>query len=674
MKGYQTISQSVTITTDQGSFRLAPLVLQAEYNGLAPVTIFHIRPVTIAGDTVSYHAAAFPVRDGSEVEDILKRLPGVEVDMNSNIIIQGKKISKVLVDGKEFFGNDVLLAIRNLPADVVDKLQVIDDFGDKAHLTGVRSGNAAKVLNIVLKADKREGQFGNAEAGGGDEGKYITGAFANAFKGERQMAARAGLSNNSQSGSDLARNEGVDYADQWSPRWGGSISMSNKSQSPHSAGSTVQNTYYPGEQLQQTQETHNTAHNKQTQIDSRITYKPDAYSTLRLIVSGNLQGSHTQATSQFSTLQQDTGFTRTSNGSSLNNSLSAGETLNSNLYFERQSQRSRRRLSIEAGAGYNGNNSVSNNQSVASVTTDSVFNNSLLHYLTGNNVRNWNMHINSTYFLPLGRIAFLELGYGAQSAISHTIFRTQQPDSAASSLVTIDSLSQNLILSGTTQNFHTGYTAKLHQLDLTASLNVQSGQQRGTVDAKGDVTSYTYFSLLPNLQTAWNFDKNHRLSLSYRSQPNLPSLQQLAPFTNVSNPQYPVVGNPDLKPSYTDNISLHYEQSSLRQTQFFGFGMGLAYTATRHTIIQNITAPKDSSQVIQMTTYLNAGTTDNLGADYHINLPSFLEKRLRINVNGTVGRTQTIIMTDSLPYITRTWTLTQSLHLQLLIRMLSSRT
>jgi outer membrane receptor protein involved in Fe transport len=224
-----------------------------------------------------------------------------------------------------------------------------------------------------------------------------------------------------------------------------------------------------------------------------------------------------------------------------------------------------------------------------------------------------------------------------------------------------------MMLRSATQDFHAGYTGKLHQLDLTAALDAQSGQQRGTVDSKGDVIAYHYFSLLPNLQAVWNFDKNRKLNMNYSSQPNLPGLQQLVPFTNVSNPAYPVTGNPDLKPSYTNNIGLHYEQSNLKPTQFFGFGMGLNYTSVRHTIIQDLTTPKDSSQVIQATTFLNAGTTDNLAAAYHITLPAFLDKRLRVNINGSVSRSQAITMTDSVKYVNQALNWNQSVHLQLLI-------
>jgi hypothetical protein len=224
-----------------------------------------------------------------------------------------------------------------------------------------------------------------------------------------------------------------------------------------------------------------------------------------------------------------------------------------------------------------------------------------------------------------------------------------------------------MTLHALTQDIRAAYTANLHHFDITAALDAQPGSQNGNVGAKGNTISYSYFALLPDIQLAWNPDKSRRLNLSVNGNPTLPSQQQLAPYTNASNPQYPVTGNTALKPSYNENIALNYEQSSLRPTQFFGFGIGLAYGETRHTIVQNLSTPKVSTQVIQTATYFNAGTTGHLTADYLVNFPAFPNKHLRINVNGSITRNRAITMTDSIQYLNQAWDMNQSIHLQLLV-------
>jgi hypothetical protein len=649
MKGYLPYSHAYTVANDRHSVQLQTITLQINFNELDPVTVTWIKPINIGEDTVSYNVAAFPVRDGSDVEDILKRLPGVEVDINGNVIVQGKQLAKVLVNGKEFFGSDVLLAIQNLPADAVDKLQVIDDYGDKARLTGVKSGESTKVLNIILKPDKRNGEFGRLDAAGGDQGKYEAGGFVNTFKGERQFSANGSISNNNPAGSDFVKRGGFNYSDQWDPCWSGALNLNSAIMSPHTASSKTSASYYPGEQLQQTENSRSNSHDDNNNLNTRLTFKPDSYSTLRLTTMGSVSQSHDQVTGNFTTIQLDSGYNKSITGQSLNNSQSSNQNLNSILYYENLSPHSRRRFTFQADAGYSGANQSGNTQYTAAILTDSVASNSLLHYVMGNQSHSWNFNLNSNYFLPLGRTSFLEMGSRFQSSASVNDILTRQPDSVTGILQTIDSLSSNIVLRTMTQNIHAGYTGKLRQLDLTASVDAEPGQQRGTADSKGDVIAYHYFSLLPNVQADWNFDKSQKLNISYSGQPNLPGLQELAPFTNVSNPQYPVTGNPDLKPSYTNNISLHYERSSLRSTQFYGFGIGLNYSSVQHTIIQNLTSPTDGSQVVQATTYLNAGSTNTLNVDFHLTLPAFFNKRLRINYSGKLGESQTITMTG-LPF------------------------
>jgi hypothetical protein len=245
--------------------------------------------------------------------------------------------------------------------------------------------------------------------------------------------------------------------------------------------------------------------------------------------------------------------------------------------------------------------------------------------------------------------------------------RTQQPDSINASPVTIDSLTQDMVLYSFQQSFHAGYSGKIHPLELSTSIDAQPGELRGTVDTKGNVTSYSYFSIIPNLQTTWNLNKWQKLKLSYDIHPDLPTLQQLSPYSNITNPQYPITGNPALKSAYTSNISLRYEQSSVLATQFSGLGIGLSFITTQHPIIQKLTLPKNGSQIIQSTTYINAGSTTSLHAEYYLNSPAFFAKHMRVNTSGGLTRSQAITMTDSLLYYIRAWVWSQSVHIQYLI-------
>jgi len=152
-------------------------------------------PVTLIGDTVQYNAGSFSTVPNASVEQLLKKLPGLQVDKDGTVKAQGQKVNRVLVDGKEFFGSDPKIATKNLPADAVDKVQVYDRMSDAAQLTGFDDGNSEKTINLKLKEDKKKGLFGKASAGAGTDERYEGRFNVNSFKGARQLSA-IGMANN----------------------------------------------------------------------------------------------------------------------------------------------------------------------------------------------------------------------------------------------------------------------------------------------------------------------------------------------------------------------------------------------------------------------------------------------------------------------------------------------
>src|SRR5579862_1220818 len=152
-------------------------------------------PITLLNDTVQYNAGSFKVQPNANVEQLLKKLPGVKVDKDGTIKAQGEKVTKVLVDGKEFFGNDPKIAKKNLAADAIDKVQVYDKQSDQAQLTGFEDGNYEKTINLKLKDDKKHGVFGKVDAGAGTDERYESKFNVNSFKGAMQLSAM-GMGNN----------------------------------------------------------------------------------------------------------------------------------------------------------------------------------------------------------------------------------------------------------------------------------------------------------------------------------------------------------------------------------------------------------------------------------------------------------------------------------------------
>ena len=146
------------------------------------------------GDTLQFNADAFKVNRDAQAEDLLKKMPGVDMT-GGTIKVQGETVQEILVDGKPFFGDDPTIALRNLPAEVVAKIEIFDRQSDQSQFTGVNDGNTTKTINIVTRADKRNGQFGKVYAGVGTAGTYAAGGSVNIFDGERRISV-IGQSNN----------------------------------------------------------------------------------------------------------------------------------------------------------------------------------------------------------------------------------------------------------------------------------------------------------------------------------------------------------------------------------------------------------------------------------------------------------------------------------------------
>lgn len=196
--GYYTVAKFIPVNILKKTINLGNITL-ANMSKVMLEIVIQSSPITVKEDTIEYRADAFKVKENAMVEDLLKKLPGVQVDKDGNIKAQGKSVTKVKVNGKDFFGGDPKTATRELPANIVDKVQIVDDYGDQATISGIKDGEPQKIMNIQLKKDKNYGYFGHVTAGAGDKGKYQASLTGNYFKDKQQISIFANSNNTSQS-------------------------------------------------------------------------------------------------------------------------------------------------------------------------------------------------------------------------------------------------------------------------------------------------------------------------------------------------------------------------------------------------------------------------------------------------------------------------------------------
>ena len=185
--GYGTVAKFVPIAQQEKTINVGYIILATRAKLLDEVVV-ESAPIIVKEDTIEYRADAFKTKEGAVVEDLLKKLPGIQVDKDGNVKAQGKSVTRVKVNGKDFFGGDLKTATKELPANIVDKIQVIDDYGDQATVSGIKDGDPDKIINIQLKKDKNKGFFGRVTAGGGTQERYQASFNGNYFKNDRQIS------------------------------------------------------------------------------------------------------------------------------------------------------------------------------------------------------------------------------------------------------------------------------------------------------------------------------------------------------------------------------------------------------------------------------------------------------------------------------------------------------
>ncbi|MGB8705974.1 MAG: carboxypeptidase regulatory-like domain-containing protein [Gillisia sp.] len=198
--GYQPYRRQVDIKSNS-VLSLGEIKLKVADNSLGEITLTGTRPpVVIKQDTLEFNAASFNTRQDANLEELMKKLPGVEVDTQGNITVNGKPVSRILVNGKEFFGNDPKIATKNLPKEIIDKIQVTDTKTKSEEFTGKAGNPDDKTINITIQKDKNKGYFARATAGGGTDDRYELSGIGNYFKDKLRVSVLASSNNINSSG------------------------------------------------------------------------------------------------------------------------------------------------------------------------------------------------------------------------------------------------------------------------------------------------------------------------------------------------------------------------------------------------------------------------------------------------------------------------------------------
>jgi len=656
--GYQAVIKHFSFNpADNGALVIPPIVLKSESKQLKEVVIVGINPVKFKEDTVDYKIAAYPVRANAPVEDVLKKIPGLDVDANGNVTSQGKNVTKVRINGKDYMGGDVQAATKNLPADILESVQVIDDYGDQANLTGIKTGEPNKILNFTIRADKNYGYSLQATAGDGrdllpsqpgvdDANRYLgTVNFFN-FKGDRQITVLGNINNintntfnfgnnggapggrqrgggGGQGNSSLVSNKdgitnaraiGTNYRDQW----GKDISVyGSYSFSDNSTGTTTTSTTTNSGTNRVTTSDKNSTDNP---INHRFTfnleYKPDTINYLK--VTPTFSYASTNSSSVDNELLTTNGVeTKKYTTVDFNNSQSPTFGLNA-LYNHRFPQR--RNLSIFLNATTAQTTSYDN-----PVNTAGVSNVPANQQINTNN-RTTTVGANVSYLHPIGKITYLELNYAFSHSYTSNDKETDTLETGTSSPANNFNnyalLSNNYNFTFTTNKVGLNYRVIAPKYNYTLGIGVQPSVLDGQSVTTGLHTHSTGFNVIPAANYNYNFSRNESFNLNYNGSSTQPTFIQLQPVTDFSNQLYLTEGNPNLKQQFTNNISARYRA--------FGLASGNIFFA--NLSYQSISNYVASNQITFPTSFSNAALTASTDPNLKRYQGSILTRYL--NTNG----------------------------------------
>ncbi|MDI3318480.1 TonB-dependent receptor [Pinibacter soli] len=707
---YKSFQKNIEVTNTD--IDLSDITVVREAKSLSEVVVTAKTPPSQQkNDTTEFNSKAFKVNPDATAEDLIQKMPTITVQ-NGQVQAQGENVQKVLVDGKPFFGDDATSALRNLPAEIIDKIQVYDQKSDQAQFTGFDDGNQYKTLNIVTKSNRRAGQFGKVFGGYGTDNHYTVGGNVNIFNGDSRISiigqsnnvnqqnfstedllgvtggggggrGRGGFgggggggrgpggSNNNignfqvgqQSGISKTNAFGINYTD----NWGKKINVSGSYFFNRSDNDLLQNTDRTN-LLKDSGRTHylEDLASKTMNVNHRFNflfeYKIDSFNSLQIRPRLSYQINNGNSLTNGST-DTITGLP-VNRSTNLANSDLNGYNFSNNILFRHSFRKKGRTFSLNINNGFTQNDG--NGKLLAETDYYNSLGNptdtTLTNQISKSNANGWTMAINGTYTEPIGKYSQLMGSYQWTDQQSKSDKETFLYNANQKEYNELDTTQTNKFKSDyITQQAGLGYNYQKQKINLMvrgafqwADLNNEQFFPK-PFNLKKDFNSF-----LPMALFQYRVSQHENLRINYRTNTNNPSISQLQNVLDKSNPLQMSTGNPNLKQTYQQTLNIRYNKSNTQKgTSMFAFING---SFSDNYITNNtITAVRDS--------VLLTGDTLHKGSQfiYPVNINGYWNSRAfvtfgfpvgflksNLNLNATAGYTNAPGLVNSVENVAKT--------------------
>jgi hypothetical protein len=623
--------------------------------------------IKIKGDTTEFNPAAYNIQPNSKVEDLLKQLPGIEVDKDGKITAQGQTVKKVLVDGEEFFGDDPTLVTKNLRADMVDKVQLYDKKSDQAAFTGIDDGVKDKTINIKLKEDKKNGYFGKLDGGIGTDGYYQGQALFNRFKGKQKFSVYGTLGNTGKTGLGWEDNNkygggggmefgddggfyifgGGDDLDSFDGRYNGegkpvartggahydtkwnndkeSINTNYKigSLTVDGTKNTQQQNNFPGNISNVNSDQNNHNYMFRQKLDVNYQLKIDSMQNLKITADGTLRNSNTRSNFATQTRRLDGSFINSNDRE--NTADVDGKVFNANAFYTKKFKKKSRTLSVNLRTAFNESDSKgflkSHTQFYDSVGTAINKPDTIDQYKV-NKTKSTNINTNITYTEPLAKDFTLAISYALAVNNSTADRRTFNKDAGSGPYNMLDSIYSSDYKLNQLSN-QGGAVFNLQKQKYLFNIGTKvAGVRFKQVDELGRFSDLVrnFTNWYPQASFQYKFTKQSSLRLSYNGNTTQPNIDQIQPVRINTDPLNIQVGNAGLKPSFTNRYNISYNSYKVISNQYIWISG--SYSTTSNPIVSNVI--RDTTTGI--STYQSSNLKNKSTSNFWVN--SYFERKI----------------------------------------------
>jgi hypothetical protein len=639
-------------------FDLKTIYLTEKAKLLAEI-IIRQSAVRIKGDTTEFTADSFHVKPNATVEDLLKEVPGVQVDKDGKITAQGQQIQKVLVDGEEFFSDDPTVATRNLRADAIDKVQVFDKKSDQAEFTGIDDGQTTKTLNLKLKENAKHGFFGKLSASGSD--KYYNGqALINAFRGKRQLAAFAIASSTDATGLNWQDSRSYGFSnDNVQVMEGGGIMISSNSDDlgtqsfygqglpesmkagihfsnkwdddKYNAGGnylfnklavrSAGNTYTQNileDSVYYNRESQNTHSDKMRHALSGMTeIKIDSSSSVKITANGYAGTSQANSDYTSEALDENNKIVNTSKRFTSNKGDNKG--LRASALYRKKFKKQGRTISINFDETYTDNtsNGFLNNVAAFYDAAGTIFKRDS----TDQNKVNGNTSnvagVKATYTEPLSKKSYLEINYSFYNNSSTQKRLSYDKDLGGKYSMLVDSLSNEFKYLYKTNSAGLNYRFNEKKFNFSFGGNIANTAFQQTDLVKDTARKYNYYNLFPRANFYYKFNAYSGIRFNYNGSTHQPTIDQLQPLKDNSDPLNVVIGNPNLKQEFRNSLNLSFNNYKVFSQRSIYIGTYFTFTKDAISSGSTVDLGKRTTQYVNV----DGNYYGNFYAGYYIKIP-----------------------------------------------------